>query len=68
MKIIYKEQCFTLMILQIFLNKNFLLVNSNFLHYCDVYEHGKLGISVTTSLIMALVIPIPEFDMHKKNF
>ena len=28
----------------------------NFLHYCDVYKHCKLGISVTTSLIMALVI------------
>ena len=50
------EQCFTLMILQIFLNKIFLFVKSNFLHYCDVYEHGKLEISVTTSLIMALVI------------
>ena len=39
----------------IFCNKNFLLVKSNFLHYSDVYEHGKLGISVTTSLIMALI-------------
>ena len=46
------------MILQIFLNKIFLLVKSNFLHYCDVYEHGKLEISVTTSLIMALLIPM----------
>ena len=52
------EQCFTLMILQIFLNKIFLLVKSNFLHYCDVYEHGKLEIFVTTSLIMALLIPM----------
>ena len=43
------------MILQIFWNKKFLLVKSNFLQYCDVYEHGKLGISVTTSLIIALV-------------
>ena len=43
------------MILQIFWNKKFLLVKYNFLHYCDVYEHGKLGISVTTSLIMALM-------------
>ena len=43
------------MILQIFWNKKFLLVKSNYLHYCDVYEHGKLEISVTTSLIMALV-------------
>ena len=46
------------MILQIFLNKKFLLVKSNYLHYCDVYEHGKLGISVTTSLIMALIVVI----------
>ena len=26
-----------------------------FFLYCDVYEHGKLGISVNTSLIMALI-------------
>ena len=28
--------------------------------YCDVYEHGKLGISVNTSPIMAL-----GFIIHK---
>ena len=33
-----------------------LLVKSNFLRYCDVHEHGKLGISVTTSLFMTLVM------------
>ena len=59
------------MILQIFLNKNFLLVKSNYLHYCDVYEHGKLGISVTTSLIMALVqlnVEGKHFDfLHQKD-
>ena len=26
--------------------------------YCDVYEHGKLGISVNTSPIMALVFQL----------
>ena len=41
--------------LQILWNEKFLLVKYNFLHYCDVYKHGKLGISVTNSLIMALL-------------
>ena len=27
-----------------------------FLLYCHVYEHGKLGISVSTSPIMALIV------------
>ena len=51
------------MILQIFLNRNFLLVKSNFSHYCDKYEHGKLGISVTTSLIMALLLVFLTFKL-----
>ena len=39
---------------------NFLKLKSfiskiQFLHYCDVYESGKLGFSVTTSPFMTLV-------------
>ena len=31
---------------------------ANFALDCDVYEHGKLGISVNTSLIMALFLTV----------
>ena len=35
--------------------KKVLFLKCHFSLYCDVYEHGKLGISVNTSPIMALV-------------
>ena len=37
-----------------------------YLYYCDLYEHGKLGISVTTSLIIALVLC--QHFIVKKNW
>ena len=55
-----------MLILPIFLNEKFLLLKSNYLHYCDVYKHGKLGISVTTSLIMALGTVNSEKRIYKK--
>ena len=39
------------------LEKSFVPKEPFFL-YCDVYEHGELGISVNTSLIMALLLHV----------
>ena len=33
-----------------------LFLKCHFSLYCDMYEHGKLGISVNTSPIMALIV------------